>query len=74
MIDASIINVNFNNINSIEKKINKAFEILNKLGQRMSIVISAGYLNLKMSEYICAMNTKAKSRPKKKSNGVLENR
>ena len=52
--DASIINVKFNNINSIEKKITKAFEILNKLGQRMSIVISADYLKLKLSElYLC---------------------
>lgn len=52
--DASIINVKFNNIKSIEKKITKAFEILNKLGQRMNIVISADYLNLKLSElYLC---------------------
>jgi multidrug efflux pump subunit AcrA (membrane-fusion protein) len=52
--DASIINVKFNNINSIEKKLNKAFEILNNLGQRMNIVLSADYLNLKLSElYLC---------------------
>jgi len=52
--DASILKVKFNNIKSIEKKITKAFEILNTLGQRMSIVISADYLNLKLSElYLC---------------------
>jgi len=52
--DASILKVKFNNIKSIEKKITKAFEILNNLGQRMSIVISADYLNLKLSElYLC---------------------
>jgi hypothetical protein len=52
--DASIINVKFNNIESIEKKIKKAFEILNNLGQRMNIVLSADYLNLKLSElYLC---------------------
>lgn len=52
--DASILRVKFNNIKSIEKKITKAFEILNNLGQRMSIVISADYLNLKLSElYLC---------------------
>jgi hypothetical protein len=52
--DASIINVKFNNIESIEKKIRKAFEILNNLGQRMNIVLSADYLNLKLSElYLC---------------------
>jgi hypothetical protein len=52
--DASILRVKFNNIKSIEKKITKAFEILNNLGQRMSIVLSADYLNLKLSElYLC---------------------
>jgi hypothetical protein len=52
--DASIIKVKFNNIKSIEKKIIKAFEILNTLGQRMNIIISADYLNLKLSElYLC---------------------
>ncbi len=52
--DASILRVKFNNIKSIEKKITKAFEILNNLGQQMSIVISTDYLNLKLSElYLC---------------------
>ena len=52
--DASIINVKFHNANSIDKKITKAFEILNNLGQRMNIVLSADYLNLKLSElYLC---------------------
>jgi len=52
--DASILKVKFNNIKSIEKKITKAFEILNSLGQRMTIVIPADYLNLKLSElYLC---------------------
>jgi predicted nucleic acid-binding Zn-ribbon protein len=52
--DASILKVKFNNIKSIEKKITKAFEILNNLGQRMTIVIPADYLNLKLSElYLC---------------------
>ena len=52
--DASILKVKFNNIKSIEKKITKAFDILNNLAQRMSIIISADYLNLKLSElYLC---------------------
>ena len=52
--DASIINVKFNNVDSIEKKIRKAFETLNKLGQRMTITIATGYLNLKLQElYLC---------------------
>lgn len=48
--DASIINVKFNNVDSIEKKIRKAFETLNKLGQRMTITIATDYLNLKLQE------------------------
>jgi hypothetical protein len=52
--DASIVNIKFNNIASIEKKIQKAFETLNKLGERMSIVITQQYLNLKLQElYLC---------------------
>lgn len=52
--DASMVNVKFNNIDSIEKKINKAFETLNKLGQRMMISIAAAYLNLKLQElHLC---------------------
>ena len=52
--DASIINVKFNNIDSIEKKIRKAFETLNTLGSRMSITISHDYLDLKLQElYLC---------------------
>jgi chromosome segregation ATPase len=52
--DASIIKVRFNNIKSIEKKIRKAFEILNSLGQSMSIIVNVKYLDLKLSElYLC---------------------
>jgi hypothetical protein len=52
--DASITNVKFNNIDSIEKKLRKAFETLNKLGERMSIAIAPQYLNLKLEElYLC---------------------
>ena len=48
--DASITDIKFNNIESIEKKIKKAYEILNKLGSRMSITISNEYLELKLQE------------------------
>ncbi|HUW19245.1 MAG TPA: DUF4041 domain-containing protein [Sedimentisphaerales bacterium] len=71
--DASIINVKFNNINSIEKKITKAFEILNKLGQRMSIVISADYLNLKLSElYLCYEYQAKKQEEKEEQRRIRE--
>jgi hypothetical protein len=48
--DASIVKVKFNNIESTEKRIRKAFETLNSLGQRMNIEISSGFLNLKLQE------------------------
>lgn len=48
--DTSITNVKFNNISVMEKKINKSFEALNMLGQRMSISLSPQYLNLKLEE------------------------
>jgi hypothetical protein len=52
--DASIVSVKFNNVVSIEKKIKKAFEALNKLGERMTIAISQQYLSLKLQElYLC---------------------
>lgn len=53
-VDASISGIKFNNITSIEKKINKAFEDLNRLGAIMSISISQAYLKLKIQElYLC---------------------
>ena len=52
--DASIVGVKFNNVESIEKRIRKAFETLNKLGRRMNIALSPDYLNLKLQElYLC---------------------
>lgn len=52
--DASIVDVKFSNVASIEKRIQKAFEALNKLGERMSIAVSHQYLSLKLQElYLC---------------------
>ena len=52
--DATILNIKFSNIESIEKKIRKAFEMLNNLTKRMSISITTDYLNLKLEElYLC---------------------
>jgi hypothetical protein len=52
--DATILNIKFSNIESIEKKIRKAFEVLNNLTKRMSISITTDYLNLKLEElYLC---------------------
>ncbi|MCX6030496.1 MAG: DUF4041 domain-containing protein [Chloroflexi bacterium] len=52
--DASIVDLKFSNIEAIEKKIRKAYEILNNLTQRMNISITNEYLNLKLQElYLC---------------------
>lgn len=48
--DAGIAAVKFNNIDSIETRINKAFGSLNDLGTRMHISISREYLNLRLQE------------------------
>jgi chromosome segregation ATPase len=52
--DASIVNVKFSNVKSIEKKIRKAYETLNILGKRMGISIVPEYLSAKLDElYLC---------------------
>lgn len=48
--DASIIKIKFNNIESIKSKINKSFDLLNKLGERNKISIKREYLNSKIKE------------------------
>lgn len=63
--DASIIKIKFNNIDSIEKKIKKAFEVLNKLGKRMEISITHDYLNLKIEELYLAYEYEIKKQEEK---------
>jgi hypothetical protein len=52
--DAGISAVKFSNVASIEKRIQKSYESLNALGQRMHITISTQYLTLRLAElYLC---------------------
>lgn len=52
--DTSISGVKFNNVEAIEKRIQKAYETINNLAKRMSISIVPAYLNLKLEElYLC---------------------
>ena len=52
--DTSIVSVKFSNVDSIEKRIRKAYDILNQLGNRIGINIIPEYLNLKLQElYLC---------------------
>jgi L-rhamnose mutarotase len=63
--DASIINVKFNNVESIEKKIRKAYDTLNTLAKRLSISISSAYLELKLQElFLCHEYQVAKQKEK----------
>lgn len=48
--EAGLAKVKFNNVDSIEKQIKKAFDTLNKLGERMSIALTPEYLALKLEE------------------------
>lgn len=63
--DASIGSVKFNNVISIEKRITKAYEALNKLGQRMFIAISREYLDLKLRELYLVYEYQVKKQEEK---------
>lgn len=71
--DASIINIKFNNVDTIEKKIRKAFETLNTLAKRMNIYIATEYLNLKLEElYLCYEYEVKKQEEKEEQKRVRE--
>jgi hypothetical protein len=63
--DASIINVKFTNVDMIERKIKKAFEVLNNLGRRMTISISNDYLQLKLQELYLVYEYQVKKQEEK---------
>jgi len=63
--DATIIKAKYNNVDSLEKKIRKAAETLNKLGDRMSIQITSEYVNLKIEELHLAYEYELKKREEK---------
>lgn len=48
--DAAVLKVKYNNINTLEKRIRKAYEALNKLGKINTIEITLTYLELKLKE------------------------
>lgn len=48
--DAAILQVKYNNVNKLEKRINSAFETLNKLAESNRCIITPNYLNLKLQE------------------------
>lgn len=48
--DAAVAKVQYNNVNNLENRINRAFETINKLGQSQQLFITQGYLRLKLQE------------------------
>ncbi len=48
--DVTIDGVRFSNVDSCRKRIRKSYDVLNKLGARMSIAITREYLDLKIDE------------------------
>lgn len=69
--DASIINVKFNNVHVIKKKIEKAFDILNNLGKRMSISIVQTYLSLKLEELYLYYEYQVKKQEEKEEQRLI---
>lgn len=63
--DATIVKAKYNNVDSLEKKIRKAGETLNKLGQRMNIAITTKYINLKIQELYLSYEYELKKRDEK---------
>lgn len=69
--DALISKVSWNNINSIEARIDKAFEVLNKLGQSNQISLSPDYLKLKLEELHAAYEFQVKKQEEKEEQRAI---
>ena len=63
--DATIVKAKYNNVESLEKKINKAAETLNKLGERMTASITSKYVNLKIQELYLSYEYELKKQTEK---------
>ena len=63
--DYCVDNVKFNNIESCEKRINKSFETLNKLGRIMQVILSDAYKKLKFDELYLAYEYQQKKQEEK---------
>lgn len=70
--DATIIKATHRNIASLEKKINKAASTLNKLGDRMSISITAEYVNLKLEELYLSYEYQQKLQDEKEEQRLIK--
>lgn len=64
--DTIISKVKLSNMENSVKRINKAFETLNRLNERNLINITSRYLNLKLEELNVAIEYELKKNKKKK--------
>ncbi|MCZ2248992.1 MAG: DUF4041 domain-containing protein [Bacteroidia bacterium] len=69
--DASIINVKFNNVYVIKRKIEKAFDTLNNLGKRMNISIVQTHLSLKLEEMYLYYEYQVKKQEEKEEQKLI---
>lgn len=63
--DAAIANVTFKNINTMESRIYKAFDVLNKLNEVNQIHINHAFLDLKLTELRLTYEYRAKKQEEK---------
>lgn len=72
--DAAISNVKFNNVNSMEKRIKKTFEQLNKTNKNNKIDIRQAYLSLKLDELYLAFEYAQKLEEEKEEQRQIRER
>ena len=72
--DTAISKVKFNNIESIQKRIETAYVALNKMNQRNQIEIKKEYLELKLEELFLAYEYQQKLEEEKKNNVKSKNK
>lgn len=71
--DNAILKVKFNNIQTCEKRLNSAFNTMNKLGRVTKVTISYTYLKLKFEELYLAYEYERKNKKKRKNKELLKN-
>ncbi|WP_201755244.1 DUF4041 domain-containing protein [Paenibacillus glycinis] len=70
--DACVDGVKFNNIELSEKRINKSFETINKLGKIMNVLISPQYKKYKLEELHLAYEYQLKKQEEKETQKMLK--
>ncbi len=69
--DATISNTRWNNADRMEKRIQKAFDAINKLNESNAIIISDSYLKLKLDELRLAHEYKEKKQREKEEQAEI---